>query len=608
MDIYEVMNKTITDKTLRLSPRLFNQEDRKKLNSKDQKLFDLLRDISSVETNILDSEIKIHPMSATVNGQRPFSIEDITDNDYQLLISMDFSKIPLCLKALVADLLWTQRREISAAHIAAQAYWKIFQLCYQKGNIHGVLCYIRKATDIALQTQQKDLYFEICEWLDGFLRNKAYLNDSKYIFYTLRVMELFLEQKSYNVSSFLPVLENIILLNNNISAVEQAYELKTKCLNKLKKNEAAKQNNISLAKYYIDYAEKIMQTNANGVMLAVQCFQKAITLYRNNGEYEQAKTAHRKLIKIQKQIPSLMVPISLEFDIQGVIDNININMEGLSFEECVIRLTQVVYFDSKESIKNSVIDEYNQYPLDNFFGRNLINSQGQTIFTLPPLDIQDMQNNQKLLELHMWQSISKKQRFIGDVYLKNLLRYIREKFTIDNSMLSFLVKDNPIIPLGRERIFQSGISMFLRGEFYEAMHILAPQTENLFRNIAKEVGGLTVTLENDGSSMEKVLSAIFNLPEMLECYDNDILFIFKGMLNEQAGGNIRNEVAHGIIEESACSSGLYLYFGAALIKLLSFTSFRCCEIFQRNEKLKHFKVPDDTALKLVEKKNNLVDN
>lgn len=94
-------------------------------------------------------------------------------------------------------------------------------------------------------------------------------------------------------------------------------------------------------------------------------------------------------------------------------------------------------------------------------------------------------------------------------------------------MLEILVKDNPIIPAGRERIFQSAVNMFLIGEYYEAMHILAPQVENLFRNIAREVGGLTVTLENDGSFMEKVLSSIFDLPELLDCYDNDIIFTFK---------------------------------------------------------------------------------
>ena len=33
---------------------------------------------------------------------------------------------------------------------------------------------------------------------------------------------------------------------------------------------------------------------------------------------------------------SIMVPFSVELDIKGVIDNLKANMEGLSFEECVI--------------------------------------------------------------------------------------------------------------------------------------------------------------------------------------------------------------------------------------------------------------------------------
>ena len=131
------------------------------------------------------------------------------------------------------------------------------------------------------------------------------------------------------------------------------------------------------------------------------------------------------------------------------------------------------------------------------------------------------------------------------------------------------------------------------------MHILAPQVENLFRNIAKEVGGLTVTLKDDGSSMEKVLSSILSLPELLDCYDNDILFTFRGLLNEQAGANIRNEIAHGIISEYACSTGVCLYFGVAVIKLLSLTSVSCYQILKNSKKLKHFEVPKKDALKVI---------
>lgn len=75
---------------------------------------------------------------------------------------------------------------------------------------------------------------------------------------------------------------------------------------------------------------------------------------------------------------------------------------------------------------------------------------------------------------------------------------------------------------------------------------------------------------------------------MLDSYDNDILFIFEGLLNEKAGANIRNEVAHGIIEEAACSSGVCLYFGAAVIKLLTYTSTEKQNLLKFIREDKHF--------------------
>lgn len=98
----------------------------------------------------------------------------------------------------------------------------------------------------------------------------------------------------------------------------------------------------------------------------------------------------------------------------------------------------------------------------------------------------------------MYQNALEQQKILGDIWIKNALSLLREKFVIDDSKMKFLVKDNLIIPDGRERIFQSGLYMFINGDYYEAIHILAPQVEKLFRNIAREVGGLTITLESDG--------------------------------------------------------------------------------------------------------------
>ena len=597
VNIYELLNRIIVNKRYSLSPNLFIEADRTELSEEEKSIFDLLKNIVSLGTKIHNDGIEFHPMFVMADGSRTFSIEDISEDDYLILHSLKLEKMPLILRALIADILWTNKKEFNAAKIAANAYWELFTFWYRDDDNVGTIDIIRRAVCISAQTKQTLLFEKIQGWFVDFLEKKAANNDG---FFALRVMELFFGQKNFDVSILLPLLEDLIDGNSdNIAKVEQAYKLKTECLFKLKRKEDAIKNNNLLADYYLEFAEKIFKKDIQGALRAVNFYQKGIMLYRNNGESDKADAAHKRLVEIQKEIPKIMVPFSVELDIKGVIDNLKANMEGLSFEECVIRLTQMFVFEKQEDIKKRVIEEFKDNPISHLFGKSLINAQGQTVLALHPLDIHDPEKDPKLMELHMYQNALEKQKVAGDIWVKNALIIIRDKFVIDKSMVEFLVKDNPIIPDGRERIFQSGLYMFLNGDYYEALHILAPQVENLFRNIAREVGGLTVTLEKDGSSMEKVLSSILSLPELVDCYDNDILFTFRGLLNEQAGANIRNEIAHGIISEYACSTGVCLYFGVAVIKLLSLTSASCYQILKNSEKLKHFEMPRKDALKVI---------
>ena len=597
VNIYELLNRIIVNKRYSLSLNLFIEADRTELSEEERSIFDLLKNIVSLGTKIHNDGIEFHPMFVMADGSRTFSIEDISEDDYLILHSLKLEKMPLILRALIADILWTNKKEFNAAKIAANAYWELFTFWYRDDDNVGTIDIIRRAVCISAQTKQTLLFEKIQGWFVDFLEEKAANNDG---FFALRVMELFFGQKNFDVSIFLPVLDDLIDGNSdNIAKVEQAYKLKTECLFKLKRKEDAIKNNNLLADYYLEFAEKIFKKDIQGALRAVNFYQKGIMLYRNNGESDKADAAHKRLVEIQKEIPKIMVPFSVELDIKGVIDNLKANMEGLSFEECVIRLTQMFVFEKQEDIKKRVIEEFKDNPISHLFGKSLINAQGQTVLALHPLDIHDPEKDPKLMELHMYQNALEKQKVAGDIWVKNALIIIRDKFVIDKSMVEFLVKDNPIIPDGRERVFQSGLYMFLNGDYYEALHILAPQVENLFRNIAREVGGLTVTLEKDGSSMEKVLSSILSLPELVDCYDNDILFTFRGLLNEQAGANIRNEIAHGIISEYACSTGVCLYFGVAVIKLLSLTSASCYQILKNSEKLKHFEMPRKDALKVI---------
>lgn len=103
-------------------------------------------------------------------------------------------------------------------------------------------------------------------------------------------MELFFEQKNFDVSIFLPVLDNIIAYNNdNIAKVEQAYMLKTECLFKLKKKEEATKNNLLLAKYYLDFAERIFQNDIQGALRCVNYYQKELNCIEIMGNPKKRK-------------------------------------------------------------------------------------------------------------------------------------------------------------------------------------------------------------------------------------------------------------------------------------------------------------------------------
>lgn len=372
--------------------------------------------------------------------------------------------------------------------------------------------------------------------------------------------------------------------------------LKAQCYYKITDSVAAKQSNINMAEYFVNFAEDLLSNSASRILQAEQFFLKAIDLYRNNGEPLKAKNVHKRLVELQKDKPKFMHTFKQSFDASKIIENVAQNMDGLSFEECIIRLTQMVSFYKKNDFKQKVLEDIKSYPFLNMFPKSSINSSGQTIFNLPPLDMSDPEKDESILDLHIHNKMYEYQNIAGNIYLCFALSYIKENFDIDNQNLEFLASDNFIIPEGRENIFLSAIHMALNGDCYEALHILAPQTENIFRNIAKEVGGLTVTLESDGTSKEKVLTSIFDLPELVDCYDNDILFLFKGLLNEQPGANVRNNIAHGIISPQAANSGVSLYFICAVIKLLVFSSGKCREILYNNPKLQSLINPEDNII------------
>lgn len=143
--------------------------------------------------------------------------------------------------------------------------------------------------------------------------------------------------------------------------------------------------------------------------------------------------------------------------------------------------------------------------------------------------------------------------------------------------LDFIVNNNAIIPNGRERIFRTGIYLGIKGNYYEALHILAPQVENLFRHIAEACGDVVIGYKN-GIQQAHVLGSIFEMDNLKMCYDENILFTFQGLMEKKEGSNIRNIIAHGLMGEQEISFSC-IYFICAVYKLLYYNSRNALKCF-----------------------------
>lgn len=56
--------------------------------------------------------IEFHPMLVMADGRRAFSIEDISEDDYLKLQNLELEKLPLILRARIADILWVNKKNL----------------------------------------------------------------------------------------------------------------------------------------------------------------------------------------------------------------------------------------------------------------------------------------------------------------------------------------------------------------------------------------------------------------------------------------------------------------------------------------------------------------
>ncbi|MSA01735.1 DUF4209 domain-containing protein [Lactonifactor sp. BIOML-A3] len=536
------------------------------IDEEEKELYTLIVDILSLHEDYRHPD-KLFGPKMRWEGKRTFDISDLTESDFELLSALDLEKLPIVIATRIRDVLWVTKKDYKSAIKAAESYLVLFEKTYDNKNWTTCVDMICRALCIAAQTgKNKDLYNSVCETIKASLIKE---NGKDPLFLSVVLLEQLIEQKYGSYSDYLDIADNIISFsveqNHFEHKVEEAYKVKRQLL--VWGKQSTHDCDMDLVAYYESKAEKKSEA-INDLFISIKALEKAIHIARNNQEPEKAAVLLRKLGELQKQVPGQMAKISHSVDMKEPHDKIVKLFEDTSFTEDLWTLTQLIHIYTKDELRKQINEEGNFF--SGMFGASLLDGEGRRVIDLPPLH--GNETNEHVIELHMFRKLTEYTDISGRTAIYWALQEINRKHKFDEKDLLFIFNECAIVRPGREKILASGFNMALHSRFYEALHILAPQAENTFRYIAEENGGLVYTLEDDDTSNAKTLSSIFDIPELVDCYDPDYLFTFRGLLNEKAGSNLRNMIAHGILEPGAANSGSSIYFCFVFFKIFVATS------------------------------------
>lgn len=603
MALYKLLNNFVYNKETDFdkSP-LLNKQERVKLSAnlsnQDKVLLNLLvnMQIELIEF-IAGYTVGFNEDQLDVKNQNEFCINDISDSDLSLLENLELSRLPIVLQALVYNILIDKKSKCfdqdKYLFLSAKSYWELFKLNINDADCYRVSLYSIKRI-VYINNSKNDRankFYKLTRLLGKKFLNsdQIYSNDN----FTIGLVEIFLENKIINLDIALNILDRLVK-NQDISTVEFIFEFKKNCIERISsskennktKKELLKKNDIDLANFYVSLGDKILQNNVYNYVEIIHFYSKAIELYKQHNMNNDVDILTRKISTFNEINVNDFRIINMWFDISSYLKKIKSVLNNNSIEKSLEFITNIAKFFNYEEVKNTVLNNQSRSfkNLENIY---LMNRDAEIIKVLHPLknnednQEKELQNNQQKkqkdaqqkefqnnLDSKIFYEAYLEQNLLGELFIKSFLHEFSTIYKKQNINIDFLVKDNPLIPKDREVIFKEGIVSFLKGDYYLALHLLAPQTENLFRTFANYFEGLTVKIAKGGSCEKKSISSIFSLPELKNNLNNDIWFTFKGLLDSRAGANIRNNIAHGIMSRDDASSGCCLFFVIVLIKLL----------------------------------------
>jgi hypothetical protein len=500
------------------------------------------------------------------------------------------------LKARIADILWLkkypqgkcckQRAEWaieaylkSAENLESLNYFgtKMWSPCFER---------IQRAFRLASEIKNQSKIDKVIQHIESVLTNSDGADPMEL---SAKLMELLLEKKLGDSIKYSKLAEKIAMsaeANSDWYGARGYWELKAKW-HKLEKNKQKEfAASILAAETYVKESEQALKQQPPSYLRASHFMEKAYVAFRDIPDQTaklRAEQCNKTLLEYQEKSQKELVSMGVEYDFTQEVQYAKESIQGKEFQEAIFTLATLVPLEKVIDLRATTEQSLKDDPLASIFPVRMMNAQGKTVAT-----DNGANNSEDSIKFKMNQDSSLKYK----VYAEILIEPARDQITLEHEIniedLLFLVKDKPFVPSGREYLFAKGLYAGLIGDFFTSTHLLIPQIENSVRHLLWQKGVITSGLDDQGIQKEHYLTSTLYRPEIKTIFDEDTLFTLKCLLVEHSGCNLRNRMAHGLIDDHEFQPGVMSYLWWLTLRLCCLPMLNYQEELEKSNSLLKF--------------------
>lgn len=148
------------------------------------------------------------------------------------------------------------------------------------------------------------------------------------------------------------------------------------------------------------------------------------------------------------------------------------------------------------------------------------------------------------------------------------LNQILSEFRISRRFIKALCEYSPIVDNDRIDLISSALWLGFEHDYGNAIHLLCPQVEHIIRTKFKEKNIHTTNTDLNGIENENGLSSLLDNKRAEEILGEDLLFDMKAIFTDSVGENLRNNCAHGLLNDNSASSYGSIYAWWMILRLV----------------------------------------